>query len=125
MFSQTWKKYLPVIAILIKRSASGDQTMRLNNTDFERAAGGRKIKFSFTHLQLNKSRINTQIKQGAVAKELAVVLQEDEAVKKLLADQWLEFALSNDFTLTIKNNTPAPEENNEAETEALEKVSVE
>jgi hypothetical protein len=125
MFSQTWKKYLPVIAILIKRSASGDQTMRLNNTDFERAAGGRKIKFSFTHLQLNKSRINTQIKQGAVAKELAVVLQEDEAVKKLLADQWLEFALSNDFTLTIKNNTPAPEENNEAETEALEKVSAE
>jgi hypothetical protein len=125
MFTQTWKKYLPVIAILIKRSASGDQTMRLNNTDFERAAGGRKIKFSFSHLQVNKGRINTQIKQAAVAKELASVLQEDEAIKKLLVDQWLEFALSNDFTLTIKNNTPAPEETNEAEEEELDKVAAE
>lgn len=123
MFTQTWKKYLQVIAILIKRSANGDQTMRLNNTDFERAAGGRKIKFSFTHLQVNKGRINTQIKQAAVAKELAAVLQEDEVIKKLLVEQWLEFSLSNDFTLTIKNNTPAPEETSEAEEEELDKVS--
>jgi hypothetical protein len=125
MFTQTWKKYLPVIAILIKRSASGDQTMRLNNTDFERAAGGRKIKFSFTHLQLNKGRINTQIKQAAVAKELATVLQEDDIIKKLLTDQWLEFALSNDFTLTIKNNTPAPEETTGVEQEELDKAIAE
>lgn len=123
MFTQTWKKYLQVIAILIKRSANGDQTMRLNNTDFERAAGGRKIKFSFTHLQVNKGRINTQIKQAAVAKELAAVLQEDEVIKKLLVEQWLEFSLSNDFTLTIKNNTPAPVETSEAEEEELDKVS--
>jgi hypothetical protein len=124
MFTQTWKKYLPVIAILIKRSASGDQTMRLNNTDFERAAGGRKIKFSFTQLQVNKGRINTQIKQTPVAKELAAVLQEDEIVKKLLVGQFLEFALTNDFTLTIKNNTPLPEEITEAEQEELDKAAI-
>jgi hypothetical protein len=126
MFSQTWKKYLPVITILIKRSANGDQTMRLNNTDFERAAGGRKIKFSFTQLQINKGRINTQIKQTPVAKELATLMQEDLVVKKLLADQWLEFSLSNDFTFTIKNNAPVVEATNEAEEEAvLDKATAE
>jgi len=126
MFTQTWKKYLAVIAILIKRSASGHQTMRLNNTDFERAAGGRKIKSSFTQLQLNKGRLNTQIKQGVVAKELATVLQEDEIIKKLLVDQYLEFSLTNDFTLTIKNNTPLPEETTETVIEEeLEKVPAE
>jgi hypothetical protein len=27
MFTQTWKKYLPVIVILLKRSAESDQTL--------------------------------------------------------------------------------------------------
>jgi len=125
MFTQTWKKYLPVIAILIKRSASGDQTLSMNNTDFGRAAGGRKIKFSFTHLQINNGRINTQVKHAAVAKELGAVLQEDEVIKKLLVGQQLEFALTNDLTLSIKNNTPIPEETTDAEQEVLDSVEAE
>ena len=43
MFTQTWKKYLPVILILMKKSALEDQVLKVNQTDFERAAGGRKI----------------------------------------------------------------------------------
>jgi hypothetical protein len=120
MFTQTWKKYLPVIAILLKRSAGGDQTLSMNNTDFERAAGGRKIKFSFTHLQINNGRINTQTKHAAVAKELGAVLQEDDTIKKILVGQHFEFALTNDLTLSIKNNTPAPEETVNAEQEVLD-----
>jgi hypothetical protein len=103
MFSQTWKKYLPVISILIKRSAQGDQILALNNTDFDRAAGGRKIKYSFTHLQLNKGRINTDHKHTPFAKEFSVVLQEDENVQRLLAPLSLEFTLNNQLQLTIKN----------------------
>ena len=115
MFSQTWKKYLPVITILLKRSATGPQTLSMNNTDFERAAAGRKIKYSFTHLQLTNARINTEVKHSALAKELSVLLQEDDAIKKLMMGQALEFSMSNDFVLTIKNNTPPPEELNEAD----------
>jgi hypothetical protein len=109
MFSQTWKKYLPVITILIKRSAVADQTMSLNHTDFERAAGGRKIKFSFTQLQLNKGRINTEVKHSPFAKELALILQEDDNAKMLIAGQQLEFSLNNHFQLTIKNTSPIAE----------------
>lgn len=109
MFSQTWKKYLPVISILIKRSAVADQTMSLNHTDFERAAGGRKIKFSFTQLQLNKGRINTEVKHSPFAKELALILQEDDNAKMLIAGQQLEFSLNNHFQLTIKNTSPIAE----------------
>jgi hypothetical protein len=109
MFSQTWKKYLPVITILIKRSAVADQTMSLNHTDFERAAGGRKIKFSFTQLQLNKGKINTEVKHSPFAKELAMILQEDDTTKMLMTAQHLEFSLNNHFQLTIKNNSPVAE----------------
>ena len=107
MFTQTWKKYVPVIVILLKRSAIGDQTLRVNQTDFESAAGGRKIKYSFTQLQLNNRRINTAVKHMPVAKELAEVLQEDDTAKAMLAGKQFEFSLSTDFLLTIKNNTPA------------------
>ncbi|WP_152270537.1 hypothetical protein [Agriterribacter humi] len=115
MFTQTWKKYLPVIVILLKRSAGSEQKLSMNHTDFERATGGRKIKFSFTQLQLNKGRINSEIKQAAVAKELADLLREDAVTKKLIAGQYLEFSLSNDFQLSIKNNTPLAEATVEAE----------
>ena len=50
MFSQTWRKYLPVIILLMKRSGKGEQVLSMNHTDFERAAGGKKIKFTFSDL---------------------------------------------------------------------------
>jgi len=34
MFTQTWKKYLPVILIMLKRSVNGDQSLSMNHTDF-------------------------------------------------------------------------------------------
>ncbi len=108
MFTQTWKKYLPVITILLKRSATtSEETLGMNYTDFERATGGRKIKFSFSQLQLNKGRMNSEVKQNPLAKEFADLLREDETTRKLIASQYLEFSLNNDLKLTIKNNTPA------------------
>lgn len=123
MFTQTWKKYLPVIVILLKRSAGGAQTLNMNHTDFERAAGGRKIKYSFSQLQLKNGRINTAVKQLPLAKEFAVLLQEDELTRKLLPGQNFEFSMSNDFLLTIKNNTPVSETGSETETEGINEIT--
>ena len=106
MFAQTWKKYMPVIAILLKRSAAGEQSLSMNDTDFRRAAGGRKIKFSFSRLQLNNGRINNGMELSPIAKEFAVLLQEGEITRTILKEQQFEFAMNNDFQLSIKNNTP-------------------
>jgi hypothetical protein len=106
MFSQTWKKYLPVIVILLKRSVNEPQTLTMNHTDFSRAAGGRKIKYSFHSLFLNNGRIDNTVKHSPLAREFAEVLQENEQSKRLLQKQNLEFSMNNDFQLTIKNSTP-------------------
>lgn len=104
MFNQTWKKYLPVITILLKRSVNGDQTMTLNHTDFERASGGRKMKWSFSSLFLVNGRLqNNGTKHSALATEMVTELQADEQISKLMKDQELEFSMSNDFKLLIKN----------------------
>lgn len=109
MFTQTWKKYLAVIIILLKRSVQGQQVLSMNHTDFERSAGGRKMKYNFSNLRLTKGRINTDEQHSVIARELGIVLQEDEIAKKLIANQWFEFSMTNNFKLTITNNTPPPE----------------
>jgi hypothetical protein len=106
MFSQVWKKYLPVIAILMKRSVNGDQSLSMNPSDFQRAAGGRKIKYSFANLQLTNGRINNTVKHQPLAREFAVTLQEDEMIRKILPQKHFEFSMNNSFQLSIKNNTP-------------------
>jgi hypothetical protein len=105
MFTQTWNKYLPIIKILMKRSANGPQTLDMNRTDFERAAGGRKVKFTFA-VSLHKGRIQNITSPPPLAKELSTILQEDEMTRKLIRSQDYDFSLNSGFQLTIKNNAP-------------------
>jgi hypothetical protein len=109
MFRHTWKKYLPVISILIKRSATGEQSLSMNHTDFERAAGGRKVKFTFTNLLVENGRIDYNSKHSPLAKDLVLALQENEQTRNLLQKKLFEFAMTGDFRLLIKNNTPPAE----------------
>ena len=105
MFSQVWKKYLPVIIILMKRSGNDEQVLNMNHTDFERAAGGKKIKFTFSDLRLDNERIIYREKHSALAQDLSVLLREDDQSKILIRDQQFEFSMSPDFRLKIKKTT--------------------
>ena len=103
MFSQAWNKYLPIIKILMKRSVSGDtQTLDMNKTDFERAAGGRKAKFTF-NVTLHKGRIQNAASPPPVVKELATILQEDQMTRLLVRQYDYDFSMNAAFQLTIKN----------------------
>ena len=105
MFLQTWSKYLPVIKILLKRSINAQQTLDMNSTDFQRASGGKKVKFTFS-VQLVKGRAQAGENLPPVAKDLIFVLQEDNATNKFMQQNEVEFAVNSDFQLYIKNNTP-------------------
>lgn len=110
MFAQAWNIYFPVIKILIKRASSGEQTLAMNKTDFERAAGGRKAKLTF-HFTLHSSRnreFNTTI--PPVAREFILLLQEDPAARQLLDNQAYSFTMNSMFQLKIKKDgTDSPE----------------
>jgi hypothetical protein len=119
MFTQTWNKYLPIIKILMKRSATGPQTLDMNLTDFQRAAGGRKVKFTFT-VTLHKGRIQNITSPPPLARELSIILQEDDMTRQLVRQQDYEFSLNSGFQLTIKNNAPPAEITTETETDISE-----
>jgi hypothetical protein len=108
MFFQTWNKYLPVIRILLKRSVSAEQTLDMNKSDFQRASGGKKVKFTFS-IVLTKGRLTGIISPPPLAKDLVAILQEDSVANKFLRQNELEFTMNSNFQLQIKNNTPAAE----------------
>jgi hypothetical protein len=106
MFTFTWKKYLPVIHILLKKVSRETQTLQMNETDFRRAAGGRKIKFSFASMQIKNGKIVSGSTLSPVAKELGALLQESDITRYMIRDLHVEFSLDNSFLLTIKDATP-------------------
>ncbi|HEV8287364.1 MAG TPA: hypothetical protein VGQ09_23820 [Chitinophagaceae bacterium] len=116
MFIPTWNKYLPVIKILLKRSINAEQTLDMNRTDFQRAAGGKKVKFTFS-IALTKGRVNGIETPSPLAKDLITVLQQDDTTHKLLRQYEFELSMNGDFQLHIKNSTPPLEEESEPATD--------
>ncbi len=107
MYIITWKKYLPVIRLLLKKSAQGEQKMTLNRTDFERTSRIRKPVCSFD-IEVINGRLN-RINPAAQVKSLMEVLTQDEVANQLLRKKHYAITLSSDFQLSIKNNTPVEE----------------
>jgi hypothetical protein len=107
MYTITWKKYLPVIRLLLKKSALAEQKMTLNRTDFERTSRIRKPVCSFD-IEVINGRLN-RLNPAAQVKSLMEVLTQDEATNQLLRKKHYAISLSSDFQLNIKNNTPVEE----------------
>jgi hypothetical protein len=114
MFLQTWSKYIRVIGILLKRSAKEEQTLDMNKSDFQRAAGGKKTKFSFSFTIVNGRPAGGE-NLSPLAKDLISALQQDETCYQFMKQKEIVFSMNNDFQLLITNNTPATETDSSGE----------
>ena len=119
MFIQTWSKYLPVIKILLKRSAKEQQTLDMNKSDFQRATGGKKVKFIFSVTLVN-GRPREIENISPLAKDLISVLQQDETTYQFIKRKEIAFSMNNGFQLSIRNNTPPAETNPDTEESVAE-----
>ena len=109
MYTHIWLKYLPIIKILMKRSAAGDQTLDLNRIDFERAGTGRKAGYKFT-IEFTNGRVANVISNSPLAPDLATVLLQDEPAKAILSTYNFHISLNTRFQLSIKNVSPLPKD---------------
>lgn len=122
MYTHIWLKYLPIIKILMKRSASGDQNLDLNRIDFERAGTGRKAGYKFT-IELTNGRVANVISNSPLAPDLATVILQEDVIKSLLTNNNYQVSLNTRFQLSIKNVSPQPEGKDDVESDKEEKVS--
>ena len=107
MYTYTWKKYLPVIRLLLKKSASADQSLSLNRTDFEKTTKLRKPACSF-NVEIVKGRLRP-LNPPVAARDLLEILLQDSVTEGLLRKQHFGITFSSDFQLSIKNLTPPDE----------------
>ncbi len=101
MYMQVWGKYLPIIKILMKRAATGDQKLDMNRIDFERVGSGRKAGYKF-NIEFVKGRVDNMISGVPMASQLATVLLQDETAKQLLLKNDYNISMNTKFQLGIK-----------------------
>jgi hypothetical protein len=102
MYNHIWKKYLPIIKILMKKSNTEDQVLTLNRVDFERAGTGRKAGYKFL-ISFTDGKVGNVISGSPLAMHLAQVILEDDAAKQILNENNYDVSLNTKFQLTIKH----------------------
>ncbi|HEU5366143.1 MAG TPA: hypothetical protein VFU62_11455 [Hanamia sp.] len=102
MYNHIWKKYLPIIKILLKKSLAEEQVLTLNRIDFERAGTGRKAGYKFK-IEFTDGKVGNVISGSALAMQLAQVIMEDDSVKEILNEHNFQVSLNTRFQLIIKN----------------------
>jgi hypothetical protein len=105
MYTHIWLKYLPIVRILLKKTAAGDQTLNLNRPDFEKAGVARKAGYKFT-IEFKNGKVANVISTSQLALDLAAVMLEDATFKTLVATNNYEVSLNTRFQLSFKNTTP-------------------
>ena len=101
MYIQVWKKYLPIIRILMKRSVNSIQTLDMNRIDFERAGSGRKAGYKF-NVEIFQGRVANIISSSPLAVDLAAVMLQDPAAKELFEKDDYKLSLNRKFQLIIQ-----------------------
>lgn len=101
MYIQVWKKYLPIIRILMKRAVSSNQTLDMNRIDFERAGSGRKAGYKF-NIEFFQARVANVISGSPLAVDLAMVMLQDPAAKELFEKDDYKLSLNTKFQLIIE-----------------------
>lgn len=108
MYTNVWNKYLPIIRILLKKSAAADQTLDLNLPDFERAGIARKSGYKF-NIVFSNGRVDNVIISSPLASNLAQVLLGDPVIKELFTKNVYHVGMNTKFQMSFKC-VPAAEE---------------
>ena len=102
MYASIWKKYFPVIRILMKKTVHSEQILDFSSVDFERIGKGRKAGHKF-NIQFIQGKLISNLSNNELAASLVTELMEDHTTKALLFQNNYEFSFNTRFQLYIKN----------------------
>ena len=103
-YTYTWRKYLPVVRLLLKRTTAGVQTVKLDSMDFNKGGAKTKPSHSFK-IELDKGRMLT-ISASAAARDLFDILLEDDIARVFIRQNKYEISLNSAFELKIDKIEP-------------------
>ena len=97
-----WKKYLPVIRILLKKSIAEEQPLTINKIDFETVGEKGGSGYSF-NLEIDHGKVMKGISGTTVARDLFKTLKDDTLVKEFMTDKKIRIRMSKSYMLNIKS----------------------
>lgn len=100
MYTYTWKKYLPLIRILLKRSPGKATPVQLNSMDFDKERFKVRRSHAFT-IDLLSGRISN-IGSSKIAQELIEIVGGDEVCHQLIKKSNYRIDFSNSCQLSIE-----------------------
>lgn len=103
-YISVWNKYLSVIRILAKKSATQEQAFAMNRIDFERAGGTRKSGYKFMVNFIN-GKPDTLYSGNELVQTFIAALESDEVIHNLLSKNNYTFTFTSKYQLHIKNNS--------------------
>lgn len=111
VYVQLWKKYLPVIRLLLKKTEKGEQKLQLYKHEFEKTGAKNKLGYVFTMELLNGKPV-TKLEQKAVAHDLLSVMNENEDVAEWLKERHviISSTRSGEITFQQPGKQQSPEE---------------
>ena len=109
MYTQLWKKYLPVIRLLLKKTVDGEQKLQIYKHEFESTGARNKLGYVFNLELVNGKPINKS-NTTAVASDLYGVLSSNEAVAEWLKDQNIKISVGRSCELVMQKFEKAVKE---------------
>ena len=104
LYQLVWQKYVPVIRILLKKSAVAEQAFTLNRTDFERAGIGRKAGYKFS-ISFIDSRPNLIFAGNEFVQSFILAVQDDQVIREHFQQNNYTFMFGSNYQLQIKNTS--------------------
>lgn len=101
MYTQLWKKYLPVIRLLLKKTADGEQKLQIYKHEFESTGARNKLGYVFNLELVNGKPINKS-NNTAASSDLYGVLLSNDAVADWLKDQSIKISVGRSCELTLQ-----------------------
>jgi hypothetical protein len=99
----TWKRYIPVIRLHLKKSLLEEQQFKLNITDFESAGDRGKSGYTF-NITLENGKVTNNISGSAVARDLFEAMKADDAIMAMLQNKSVKISVGKSFMLSIKTS---------------------
>ncbi len=102
VYVQLWRKYIPVIRLLLKKTLAGtDQKLLLYKHEFEKTGAKNKLGYIFSLEVVNGKPINKSDKT-AVAADLLTVINETEGVASMLKEQSVKFSVGRSCEMSLQ-----------------------
>lgn len=100
MYTLLWKKYLPAIKVLLKKSNENDQKLLLYKHEFESTGARNKLGYVFKLEILNGKPLNKS-NSTAPAYDLYTLMMEHEMISAWLKNQHVKIQVSRSYELNI------------------------